>query len=84
MDSASTVGLLLGMAISFPDCIDCRLHDAWRARLLEAEGRLTQNCDDESRAEYVRILKIFKDLVLHGIKPREKPNGYPVGPTRPF
>jgi hypothetical protein len=58
------------MAISFPDCT---LHDAWRARLLEAEHRFTQNHNDESRAEYARILKIFKDLVLHGIKPRERP-----------
>ena len=66
------------MAISFSDCIDCSsLHDAWRARLLEAERRFTQNQNDESRAEYMRILKIFKDLVLYGILPREKGVGTP-------
>lgn len=60
------------MAISFSDCIDCTLADAWRARLLEAEHRFTQSQNDESRLEYLRILKIFTDLVLYGILPREK------------
>jgi hypothetical protein len=59
------------MAISFSDCIECTLRDAWRARLLEAEHRFTQSQNDESRLEYLRILKIFSDLVLDGILPRE-------------
>jgi hypothetical protein len=61
------------MKVSLPDCVDCTPHDAWRAMLLEAEHRFTENQNDESRAEYMRILRIFKDLVLHGIKPSEKP-----------
>ena len=73
MESAGEVSLLLGMAISFSDCVDYTLLDAWRTRLLEAECRFTQDQNDESRMAYLRVLKIFTDLVLHGILPSEKP-----------
>ena len=59
------------MTISFADCIDCGLDDVWRARLLEAGHRFTQNKNDENRAEYMRVLRIFKDLVLDGIVPKD-------------
>jgi hypothetical protein len=72
MVSAGKVGLSLGMAISIPDCVDWTLHDAWRARLLEAEHRFTRNGNDENRTEYLRVLNIFKDLVVNDILPSEK------------
>ena len=73
MASAGIVALSLGMALSYSDCVDWTLHDAWRARLLEVEHLFTQNQNDESRAEYLRVLAIFKDLVVYGILPREEP-----------
>jgi hypothetical protein len=72
MVAAGKVGLSLGMAIRFSDYVDWTLHDAWRARLLEAKRRFSQNRNDENSAEYLRVLAIFKDLVLYGILPREK------------
>ena len=74
MDSAGKVALSLGMAISHPACVDWTLHDAWRARLLDADHRFAENQNDENRAEYVRVLTIFKDLVVYGILPREDPD----------
>jgi hypothetical protein len=73
MESAGKVSLSLSMAIGFSDCVDYTLLDVWRTRLLDAERRFTQNQNDESRMAYLRVLKIFTDLVLHGILPSEKP-----------
>jgi hypothetical protein len=58
------------MVITFPDGVAWRLHDTWRAKLSEAEFRYTQNRNAETTAEYMRILRIFKDLVMHGILPK--------------
>ena len=65
--------LSLGMAISYSDCVAWTLHDTWRARLLEVEHCFVQNPNEENRAEYLRVLAIFRDLVVYGISPREKP-----------
>lgn len=64
------MGLSLGMEISFPDGVAWRLHETWRKKLFEAELRYTRNRNAETKAEYLRVLKIFKDLVLYGIVPK--------------
>ena len=51
------------MEISFPDGVAWRLHETWRAKLFEAEFRYAQ----ETKAEYLRLLRTFQDLVLYDI-----------------
>ena len=58
------------MAPRLLDGVDWRLHDEWRSKLSEAERHFKEHPNDETKAEYMRILKIFKDLVMHGILPR--------------
>jgi len=49
---------------AFPDGTTRKLHDPWRRRLEKAERRYGAAKNKESRAEYLRILRIFSDLVL--------------------
>ena len=58
------------MMISFPDGVARRLHETWRVKLFEAECRYTQDRNDKTKAEYLRVLRIFKDLVVYGIVPQ--------------
>jgi hypothetical protein len=58
------------MMISFPDGVARRLHETWRVKLLEAECRYTQDRNDKTKAEYLQVLKTFKDLVLYDILPQ--------------
>jgi hypothetical protein len=58
------------MVITSPDGAVWSLHETWRKKLFEAELRYTQNRNAETKAEYLRVLKIFKDLVLYGIMPK--------------
>ena len=67
--TAGRVGLSLGMVVNFPDEIAWRLHETWRAKLFEAEFRYTQDRNDETKAQYLRMLREFKDLVLYDILP---------------
>ena len=48
-----------------------RIHERWRTRLLEAEMRMKQNRNAGTKAEYMRFLRIFEDLVMYRILPRE-------------
>jgi hypothetical protein len=59
------------MVISFPDGAAWRLHETWRMKLFEAERRYTQDRNDKTKAEYLQVLRIFKDLVVYGIVPRD-------------
>jgi hypothetical protein len=59
------------MVITSPDGAEWRLHETWRARLVEAERRFSEDRNAETKAEYMRILKIFKDLVLYDIVPKD-------------
>jgi hypothetical protein len=47
------------------------LHEAWRAKLFAAESRFKQDPGADSKAEYLRILRIFKDLVMYNMLPCE-------------
>jgi hypothetical protein len=58
------------MVITSPDGAAWRLHETWRAKLFEAELRYTLNRNAETKAEYLRVLKIFKDLVVYDIVPK--------------
>ena len=71
--AAATVRLSLGMAISSPDGVEWKLHEVWRARLLEAQHRYARNRNHETKAEYMRVLRAFKDLVFYGIVPQDLP-----------
>jgi hypothetical protein len=59
--------------IAFPDGTTRKLHVPWRLRLEEAERSYQDAKSKESRAEYLRILKTFSDLVLR----YKLPEGYP-------
>ena len=39
-------------------------------KLFEAERRYNQDRNDETKAEYLQVLKAFKDLVLYDILPK--------------
>ena len=71
--TAGRVGLSLGMVVTFPGGIAWRLHETWRAKLFEAEFRYAQDRNDETKAEYLRMLRTFKDLVLYDILPQGQP-----------
>jgi hypothetical protein len=58
------------MVITFPDGVAWRLRETWRAKLFEAELRYTQSRNAETKAEYMRVLRIFKDLVVYDILPQ--------------
>jgi hypothetical protein len=58
------------MVITFPDGAAWRLHETWRMKLFEAERRYTQDRNEKTKAEYLRILRTFKDLVVYGIVPQ--------------
>jgi predicted house-cleaning noncanonical NTP pyrophosphatase (MazG superfamily) len=58
------------MVLGSRDGVEWRLHEEWQAKLLEAEQRFQQDKNAETKAEYMRILRIFKDLVMYGIRPR--------------
>jgi hypothetical protein len=47
-----------------------RLHETWRKKLFEAERRYDQDQNDKTKAEYMQVLRIFKDLVVYGIVPK--------------
>ena len=48
-----------------------RIHERWRTRLLEAEMRMKQDRNAGTKAEYMRVLRTFKNLVMYRILPRE-------------
>jgi hypothetical protein len=59
------------MVVTCPDGILWRLRETWRAKLFAAESRMKQERNLETKAEYMRVLRIFKDLVVNGKLPRE-------------
>jgi hypothetical protein len=59
------------MTLTCPDGILWRLHETWRAKLAEAHCRMEQDRKLETKAEYLRVLRIFKDLVMYGRLPGE-------------
>jgi hypothetical protein len=58
--------------IAFPDGTAIKLYNPWRWKLEEAERRYRTAKSTESRAEYLRILRIFSDLVLRYKLPQEE------------
>jgi hypothetical protein len=50
--------------IAFPDGTTRKIHDSWRWRLEKAERHYRDAKDTESRAEYLRILRIFSGFVI--------------------
>lgn len=55
--------------IQFPDGTDRRLHDRWSENLGEAQACYQGNRNEETKAEYLRVLQIFTDLVLRDKAP---------------
>ena len=47
------------------------LEDAWRKRLIEAELHYRRSPNAETKSEYLRMLKTFKDFVVYGKQPAE-------------
>ncbi len=46
------------------------LEGTWRDRVIEAELRYRQSPNAETEAEYLRMLQIFRDFVVHGKTPK--------------
>jgi hypothetical protein len=71
------VGLSLDMVLTSdmvftsPNGAAWTLHQTWREKLFEAERRYDQDPNDKTKAEYMQALKIFKDLVVFGIVPKD-------------
>ena len=61
----------MDMVITSPDAAAWSLHETWRAKLLEAESRYTQDRNDKTKAEYLQVLRTFKDLVVYGVIPKD-------------
>jgi hypothetical protein len=59
------------MILTSPDGVLWRLHETWRVKVFEAEFRMKQERNPKTKAEYMRVLRIFKDLVMHGKLPGE-------------
>jgi hypothetical protein len=57
------------VVIDFPDGTSRRLHERWREKLTEAQRRYIEERDKVTKAEYLRILKAFSDLVVRGKVP---------------
>jgi hypothetical protein len=52
------------MTVDFPDGVLRRLHDSWRDKLADAYCRYSDNRTAETRAEYLKVLKTFTDIVV--------------------
>jgi hypothetical protein len=48
------------------------LQDSWRERLTEAQQRYSESRNGETRTEYLRVLRIFTDLVSNRRVPSEQ------------
>ena len=48
------------------------LQDSWRERLTEAQQRYSENRNGETRRDYLRLLRIFTDLVSNRRVPSEQ------------
>lgn len=59
------------MTVQFPDGTVPRLRALWRERLAEATTRYLENRTPQTRADYLRVLKVFADLVNHDKIPVE-------------
>jgi hypothetical protein len=51
------------------------LDDRWREKLAEARSQFELNRNERTKAEYLRVLGIFTDLVLRDILPDESADG---------
>jgi hypothetical protein len=60
------------MVVSVSDEGEWTLHETWSARLAAVRLRYDSDRTAETKAEYLRVLMIFKDLVVNGIAPREQ------------
>jgi len=69
--AAAGVGLPLSM-IDSPDGVARRLHELWRDKLTEAQRRYAESRNEDTRTEYLRVLKIFSDLVIRDKAPPSK------------
>lgn len=52
------------MTVDFPDGVPRPLHDCWRDKFDDAYAHYSENPTPENRAEVMRILRIFADLML--------------------
>ena len=59
------------MTIDFPDGVARRLHARWRCKLEEARRRYSNDQTEETRAEYLKMLQVFTDLIIRGKLPSE-------------
>jgi hypothetical protein len=55
----------MGVAFSGSSSLD----DFWRLKLEEAQRRFSVDPNDETRAEFRRLLQLFADLMMRGQPP---------------
>ena len=56
----------------FPDGAARRLHEPWRKRLVVAKLQYRADPTEENKREYLRVLKLFADLVVEAKIPHER------------
>ena len=45
--------------------------EVWRTKVIKAELRYRRRATPETRAEYLQVLRAFKEFVLSGKKPQD-------------
>lgn len=55
----------------FPDGATLRSQDHWRDKVVEAQMRYGASQTDQNKTEYLRLLRVFADLVIKGQPPKE-------------
>jgi len=59
------------MTIEFPDDLAQRLRECWREKLENARRLYVEDQNERTRADYLRVLTKFADLVLRGQRPED-------------
>ena len=59
------------MTIEFPDDLAQPLYERWRDRLEDARRLYVAEQNERTRADYLRVLTKFADLVLRGQRPED-------------
>jgi hypothetical protein len=57
------------MAVDFPDAPALAMDDFWRLKLEGAQRRYSDTPNDETRAEFRRLLRLFANFVVRNQLP---------------
>jgi len=55
----------------FSDPLSHALHERWRHKVADAQRRYSEDRSPENQREYVRVLRVFTDLILRNKIPED-------------